>query len=72
VYVPAEHGFSGTGVVAEGEIDRPGWVYAQVDVERLRRLAETGEMRNAADWKLQPGAVALGQQVEVVSMCDHG
>jgi predicted amidohydrolase len=68
VYVPAEHGFSDTGVVAEGEIDRPGWVYAEVDLERLRRLAETGEMRNAADWKLQPGAVALGQQVQVIAL----
>jgi len=68
VYVPAEHGFSDTGVAAEGELDRPGWIYAEVDLERLRRLVETGEMRNAADWKLQPGAVALGQQVEVIAL----
>jgi hypothetical protein len=47
---------SDTGVIAEGTLDRPQWVAATVDLARLRRVRETGEMRNYSDWSLQPGA----------------
>ena len=60
VFVPAEAGVSDTGVVAEGQLDRPMLVHATIDLARLARLrAEGGEMRNAADWALQPGAGPL-------------
>jgi predicted amidohydrolase len=67
-FVPAEHGFSDTGVLAQGELNRPGWIYAEIDLERLQRLEATGEMRNVSDWKLQPGAVSQGPQVDVVAL----
>ncbi len=55
VYVPAEHGFSDTGILAEGQLNVPGWVVADVDLKRLRALREGGEMRNFNDWHVQPG-----------------
>lgn len=55
VYVPAERGLSDTGILAEGALNAPGWVHATVDLAALARLADTGEMRNRADWRLQPG-----------------
>jgi predicted amidohydrolase/GNAT superfamily N-acetyltransferase len=51
------HGFSETGVLAEGTLNRPQWVYARADLERLRKVKAAGEMRNATDWLAQPGAV---------------
>jgi predicted amidohydrolase len=68
VFVPADHSFSETGVLAEGTLNRPQWVYAGIDLERLRKVKSSGEMRNAADWSAQPGAVALAQHVEVVPL----
>jgi predicted amidohydrolase len=68
VYVPADHSFSETGVIAEGTLNAPGWVYAEVDLPRLEQLAVAGEMRNSADWALQPYASALGGKVEVVKL----
>jgi predicted amidohydrolase len=68
VFVPADHGFSETGVLAEGTLDRPQWVYARVDLARLLEVASSGEMRNAADWSAQPGAAPLAHRVEVVSL----
>jgi predicted amidohydrolase len=59
IFVPAEHGFSDTGVLAEGTFDQPQWVYADVDLARLRALKASGEMRNSTDWSLQPGAAPL-------------
>ena len=67
-YVPAEAGLSDTGVLAEGQLNTPGWVYADVDLDALRGLKSRGEMRNVEDWSLQPGAVPLPQHVELVKL----
>jgi predicted amidohydrolase len=68
IYVPADHGFSETGVLAEGTLNEPQWVYADVDLARLQRVAQTGEMRNSTDWAAQPGAAPLAGNVEVVPL----
>jgi predicted amidohydrolase len=68
VFVPADHGFSETGVLAEGTLNLPQWVYAEVELARLCKVKAAGEMRNAADWSRQPGAVGLAQHVEVVAL----
>ena len=68
VFVPADHGFSETGVLAEGTLNRPQWVYARVDLDRLRKVKAAGEVPNATDWGAQPGAVALAQHAEVVDL----
>jgi predicted amidohydrolase len=65
IYVPAEHALSETGVLAEGALDRPGWIAADLDLARLARLSAEGEMRNRADWALQPGARPLGGGVVI-------
>jgi predicted amidohydrolase len=68
VFVPADHSFCDTGVLAEGALNCPEWVYADVDLARLADVKATGEMRNASDWPLQPGAAALAQHVQVVDL----
>jgi predicted amidohydrolase len=68
VFVPADHSFSDTGVLAEGLLNQPQWVHAEVDLARLGEIKATGEMRNATDWPLQPGAASLGQHIEVVPL----
>lgn len=68
IYVPSEHGVSDTGVLAEGPLSQPQWVTASIDLERLQRVRETGEMRNYADWSTQPGAAPLAQPVEILTL----
>ena len=68
VFVPSEHGVSETGVLAEGVVNQAQWVCAEIDLARLRRVRETGEMRNYADWSLQPGAPMAGVKVEIVTL----
>lgn len=70
VYVPAEHGVSEDGVIAQGHINQPGWVSATVDLGRLRRIRETGEMRNFADWSLQPGGENSTVSTTVIDMTE--
>ena len=59
IYVPAEHGVSETGVIAQGVIDTPSLVVGDIDFRALARLKDTGEMRNVEDWSRQPGAAPL-------------
>jgi len=72
VFVPADHSFSETGVLAEGTLNRPQWVYARVDLARLRKVKASGEMRNATDWPAQPGAAPLAHHVEIVDLREPG
>ena len=68
IFVPAEHSVSDTGVLVEGVLDQPKWITADIDLASIRRLRTSGEMRNAADWSLQPGAAPLSSSVEVVQV----
>jgi predicted amidohydrolase len=68
VFVPADHSFSDTGIIAEGQFNRPQWVYADVALDRLREVKANGEMRNSTDWAAQPGAAPLGAGVEIVTI----
>jgi predicted amidohydrolase len=68
IYVPAEHGLSDTGVVAAGQPDTAQWVHASIDLARLRSLRNGGEMRNVADWSLQPGGHAPLAAATIVSL----
>ena len=71
VFVPAEAGVSDTGVLAEGVLNQPQLVTAEIDFAHLARLRSSGEMRNAADWLLQPGADAHRIVARVVDLRDH-
>ncbi|MEI9901161.1 MAG: hypothetical protein WDN31_14600 [Hyphomicrobium sp.] len=68
IYVPAEQTVSDTGVLAQGELNTPQWVTAEIDLARLRHLRSSGEMRNYIDWPNQPGAAKLADKVEIVTL----
>ncbi len=68
IFVPADRGLSDTGVVTEGVLGQPGWVYGTVDLAHLRQVRSSGEMRNARDWPAQPGAVPLAGHVSVIDL----
>ncbi len=68
IYVPSEHEVSDTGVLAEGRLNEAAWVAGEIDMARLARVRETGEMRNVQDWALQPGAPASKVAVETVNL----
>ena len=68
IYVPAEKDLSDTGILAEGTLNAPGWVHATVDLAALARLADTGEMRNRADWRLQPGGALRLPPTQIIDL----
>jgi predicted amidohydrolase len=68
IYVPAEAGVSDTGVLAEGTLNKPGWVYATADLAALARVADAGEMRNRMDWLNQPGGALTLPEAQVIDL----
>jgi predicted amidohydrolase len=68
VFVPAEQELSMNGMLAEGTLNAPGWISAEIDLVALRRLRSEGETRNHADWPAQPGATPLAERVEIVDL----
>jgi predicted amidohydrolase len=68
IFGPPEAQFAEAGVLAEGRLNEPGWVTADIDLVALRRIRTAGEMRNHADWSRQPGAVPLAGGCEVISL----
>ena len=68
IFTPPEAQIAETGVLAEGRINEPGWIAADIDLAALRRIRATGEMRNHADWSRQPGASGSTASCEVIQL----
>ena len=53
IYGPPDRGFPETGVLAQGAMDTPGWVVADVDPAAIRRVRAEGGVLNMAHWPEQ-------------------
>ncbi|WP_406736994.1 carbon-nitrogen hydrolase family protein [Thioclava sp. GXIMD4215] len=50
VFGPPDTGWPETGVLAEGGLDSPGWVHAQVDLDRVRQSRHDGGVLLFQHW----------------------
>jgi predicted amidohydrolase len=57
IYGPPDRGFPEDGVLAEGELDAPGWIVAEVDAAAIEALRRGGEVAGVAHWPEAEGAV---------------
>jgi predicted amidohydrolase len=57
IYGPVDSSLKSDGVLAQGEIDAPGWVVAELDFDALARVRADGQVRNYSDWSM-PAHVA--------------
>ena len=55
VFGPPDTGFPPTGVIAEGTMNQPGWIYAEVDLERIAHVRADGVVLNRRHWDEQDG-----------------
>jgi len=55
IFGPPDVGFPQTGVIALGEMNVPGWVYGDVDLEHVARVRSDGGVLNRRDWEAQTG-----------------
>jgi predicted amidohydrolase len=50
IFGPPDLGFPPTGVIAEGALDAPGWVVAEIDRTAIARVRAQGAVFNHAHW----------------------
>lgn len=50
VFGPVEQSLFPDGVVASGELNQSGWVYADLDLTAVTRARRDGQVKNHADW----------------------
>lgn len=53
VFGPPDRGFPGTGVMAEGVLNQPGWTYADVDLAKVAEVRADGNVLNLTHWQEQ-------------------
>ncbi|HPE62025.1 MAG TPA: carbon-nitrogen hydrolase family protein [Thiolinea sp.] len=53
VYTPVDQGFPADGVLVQGEMDQSGWIYASLDMTRMRAVRQSGTVLNYQDWAKQ-------------------
>ena len=58
VYTPVDRKFPDDGVAATGGDEEPGWVFADLDLDRVEWIRQRGMVFNYADWPKQAHAVA--------------
>lgn len=59
IFGPPDFGFPGTGVLAEGALNKPGWTLAEVDLADIARVRADGQVLNRSHWEEQGDRVKL-------------
>ncbi len=57
VYGPPDKGFPANGVIAEGEMNTPGWVFAEIDLADVRAARDDGHVLTVTHWAEQGARV---------------
>ncbi len=55
VFGPPDHGFPETGILAQGELNAPGWTFADIDLASIEAVRNDGGVLNRRDWSAQAG-----------------
>lgn len=50
VFGPVDRGFPEDGVLAQGAMDKPGWIHATLDPARIAEVRRDGAVLNHRDW----------------------
>ena len=60
IFTPVDVGFPGDGILCQGEMNRPQWLIAELDLRLLEEVRHNGQVLNHRDWDRQP---ALAERV---------
>ena len=59
IFAPSDVGFPPGGVLALGEMNKPQWVYADVDLDLIAQVRKSGGVQTYNHWMEQIGATQL-------------
>lgn len=67
VFGPPDTGFPATGVIADGTLNDPGWVYAEVDLRTVAGVRADGQVLNRSHWDEQLSRAGQATLVDLAS-----
>ena len=53
IFGPPDVGFPETGILAEGQLNKPGWTYAELDLAAIDHVRADGRVLNRTHWNEQ-------------------
>ncbi|MGI9212105.1 MAG: carbon-nitrogen hydrolase family protein [Methylococcaceae bacterium] len=53
IYTPVDYGYPDNGILAIGELNQPQWVYANLNLDSIAHVRQTGQVFNYRDWSGQ-------------------
>lgn len=65
VFGPPDNGFPDTGVIADGQLNKAGWTYADIDTRQINEVRQDGHVLNRLHWSEQHTAL---QSVETCQL----
>ena len=68
IFAPSDVGFPPGGVLALGEMNKPQWVYAEVDLDLIAKVRASGGVQTYKHWPEQPGAGCALPKAQVVDI----
>jgi len=70
IFGPPDLGFPDNGVVAEGVLDQPGWVFGEIDLDTVARVRREGSVFGHRHWGEQLGGAAVAGVAGGVEIVD--
>lgn len=64
IYTPPDLGFPPNGVIAQGQLNHPTWLYATLDLEAVAKVRREGQVLNYKHWPEQAQTAAHPVTVE--------
>jgi len=64
VYGPPDLGFPADGVVAQGRLNQPAWIFADLDLDKVAQVRREGQVLNFRHWPEQASTAPLAVTVE--------
>lgn len=68
VYGPPDLGFPDDGIVALGDLDKPMWLFADVDLGKVEQVRAEGAVYNYKHWGEQPAITEVETEVSIVDL----
>lgn len=66
IYAPPDCGFPPTGIIAEGEMNTPGWTVAEVSLDAVREARRDGNVLTLQHWAEQPERIKMVETVTLL------
>jgi predicted amidohydrolase len=68
LYGPPDFGFPDDGVIAQGVLNQSAWLYAEVDLDGIERVRQSGQVLNHQHWYEQNACAIAMPKVEIVDL----